>query len=96
MAQISQEGQGTNHTASRHGMLYQYVCNGNQILEQASDNERSDEVDDAYTDLIKSSLDFLDKTAINPFILEFLDQNADALEGSNYTKANDDSEHPLM
>ena len=50
------------------------------------------------TDLIKSSLDFLEKTAINPFILEFLDLNADALEGSNYsyTKANDDSEHPLM
>ena len=72
MAQIPSNGMrdGESPVASGNGMLYQYLSNGNQILEKENDSEYNGVAGDDYTDLIKSSLEFLDNAAINPCVLQ--------------------------
>ena len=69
MAQISGR-EGGESVSSGNGTLYQYASHGYQIVESGRYKECDDGADSDYTELIKTSLDFLDKTALNPCVFE--------------------------
>ena len=66
MAQISANEREKTNLASGNGMLYQFLSNSNQILETKTDVKGDGNICDEYTDLIKCSLDMLDKTGLDP------------------------------
>jgi len=66
MPQITEE---SNMTVLNKGMLYQYVSNGHQILDDSKGMDllgSTEEQHDEYEDIIQNSLDLLDKTIFNP------------------------------
>lgn len=60
---------GEKFMATGNGMLYQYLSDGNQILDKRDSGDFHEVEDNDYTEVIKCSLEFLDCAKVNPCTL---------------------------